>query len=85
MQKIVGSQEAPVDESVKRCSADQAVQGSRPAGRGVVDNRKRGSIAYNLSLSPFHRPYITDILLKKNVKYCKSPITAGSNPTSAEK
>ena len=55
---------APVAQWVKPCLADQAVLSSIPRGRNRF-NCKLGSIAHSLSLSPFHHPDITELLLKR--------------------
>ena len=38
-------------------------------------NRKGGSVAHSLSLSPTHRPDMPEILLKKDVKSIINPFT----------
>ena len=45
--------------------ADLAVLGSSPACGKDLFNRKRGSVAHNLSLSLIHRPSMTEILLER--------------------
>ena len=52
------------DIIVKRRPTDLAVPGSSPAWGDDLFNRKRGSIVHSLSMSPAHRPDITEILLK---------------------
>ena len=55
---------SPVAQWFKRWPTDLEVTGSSPARCGNLSNRKRGSIAHSLSLSPNHRPDMTEILLK---------------------
>ena len=43
---------------------DHGVVGSNPAGGEILPEPKRRFIAQSLSSSPFHRPEMTEILLK---------------------
>ena len=64
---------SPVAQQVKRWTADVA---SRiPAGGGNLFCRKRGSNAHILSLSPFQRADMTELIENKTQK-CKSSIYA---------
>ena len=51
---------ASVAQWVERWPADLSVTGSILAGGGNLYNRLQGSIAYSLSLSPSHRPDMTE-------------------------
>ena len=62
---VVEKVAAPVAQWVKRWPTDVAVPGSIPALSVNLSNRKRGSIAHSFSLSSYHRPDITVILLKR--------------------
>ena len=55
---------SPVAQWVERWPADLAVLRSIPGAANIL-NRNRGSIAHNISLSPFHLPDMTDITLKE--------------------
>ena len=57
---------APVAQQVKHWPANLAVPGSRPAEGGNLSNRGQRSIPHSLSLSPSHRPDMTEILLKRH-------------------
>ena len=54
----------PVGQWVKRWPAVLVFPSSIPVGGNLFD-RKQGSIAHNLSLSPSYRPDMTEMLLKK--------------------
>ena len=54
---------ALVGQRVKRWPSDIAVSVSSTARGGDLFNRKRGSIAHSLSLSPAHHPDMTEILV----------------------
>ena len=56
---------APAAQWVKRWPTDLAVPSSSPARGEDLFDHKRGSIAHSLSLSPTHRPDMTEILLKR--------------------
>ena len=45
-------------------TSDHRVAGSNPAGGEILPEPKRRFIAQSLSCSPFHRPEMTEILLK---------------------
>ena len=45
-------------------TSDHRVVGSNPAGGEILPEPKRRFIAQSLSSSPFHRPEMTEILLK---------------------
>ena len=57
---------APVAQYIKCWPADPPVLSSRPAGGGNFSTHKWNSIAQSLSLSPFHCPGMTEILLKRS-------------------
>ena len=56
---------APVAKWVKHLPADLAVPDSIPAEVGNLFKTKRDSTVHILSLSPWHRPDMTEILLKR--------------------
>ena len=56
---------APVAQWVKRWPADLAVPRSIPALGENLPSCKRSSVAHSLSLLSYHRPDITEILLKR--------------------
>ena len=45
-------------------TSDHGVVGSNPAGGEILPEPKQRFIAQSLSSSPFHRPEMTEILLK---------------------
>ena len=45
-------------------TSDHGVAGSNPAGGEILPEPKQRFIAQSLSCSPFHRPEMTEILLK---------------------
>ena len=64
---------APVAQLVKPLPIDWAVLGSSPARGEYLSNRKRGSMVHSFSLSPVHRPDMTEILLKIRKIASQSP------------
>ena len=54
----------PRGRAVSTPDLDQRVTGSNPAGGEILSEPKRHFIAQSLSSSPFHRPEMTEILLK---------------------
>ena len=53
-----------VAEQLALPTSDHGVVGSNPAGGEILPKPKRRFIAQSLSSSPFHRPEMTEILLK---------------------
>ena len=49
-------------------TSDHGVAGSNPAGDQILSEPKRRFIAQSFSCSPFHRPDMTEILLKRDIK-----------------
>ena len=53
-----------VAERLALPTSDHGVVGSNPAGGEILSEPKRRFVAQSLSSSPFHRPEMTEILLK---------------------
>ena len=65
-------QGAPVPQQVKHQPADLAVPVLNPARDGNIFTHKQGRV-YRLSLSPYHHPDMTEILLSKGSKIAGHP------------
>ena len=70
-----------VAERLALPTSDHGVVGSNPAGGAILPEPKRHFIAQSLSSSPFHRPEMTEILLKGRKSLTHPSILPSSSST----